>query len=263
MLLTERFNVYDKLAKKLAKDSFAHYKSYLEDFEAVNDDAVTNLYSYSRKTFPIFYYSFPVVGSNFEDDALESKLQCIIEMSPGLFSSENKYAFNGLYNPNADYFNKKHDTKIAPDITVELHISDFEQFEYYDFDWNKFYFELLHVIRHELEHQVQHLRKEGIPVAHFDFDRDELTRTTLGYQTDDAMSSQAQYFAKLPSEVEAELKAHYFISKKTKEPLKTIVRKRLVDLGEFMDFKKSDIDYIITKWEEYRKKYFKYMPSLK
>ena len=249
MLLTERVSVYDNLAKELAKVGFQNYKNKL---------------FYGRGFIQVpyeFYYKFPVKGMptnhNFKD--LDSKISFSIQRGRS-FDTEYDYYFNGDYSSTTNNIN----IVLVP---LNPNSSIFEK----DFDWQEFYFHLLQTIRHELEHQVQYLRADGIPVHYYDTEKDAdnrkygLFRNQISriYATDiigRPPKIQALYTTQLASEVEAQLKSFYLIYKKNK---RQSMNKLLIQALKRYDFDADDSAYVISEWEKYRKAYFPYMPSLK
>ena len=252
MLLTERFSEYDKLAKKLASRGFAFYKEVLTGKEGYNIKA----------TFKDTY-QFPIKGLLMDKYpvALHDISKCVIKFSLMYNFTKNisdMYYFNGSYSSNANH------------LFIILNILGFDKMLFkQNFNWQEFYFKLLRTIRHELEHQVQYFREGGIPVHHYDTDKDAEIRKSKFFKSQDSVEHiikttgrlpkiQARYTTLLPSEVEAQLKSIYLISKKTKKSMHEVLVPVLLDY----ELPYWDVRYVIDVWEEYRKKHFSYMPPL-
>lgn len=257
MLLLERVNVYDVLAREMAGAALYKYKKILQDKDIVRLAANFR-----------YHYEFPAKGVSTKwpqdiDKILECTAKFYIAYNMGQYPPEVIYFFNGNYSKNLNFLSGEDDYKTRPDIQISLNVfnNDFSEFQG-NFDWQAFYFELLQTIRHELEHQVQAMRAYGIPVHHFDFDADNELRVDLPKSVDfvgKTIKNHALYTTVLASEVEAELKSYYLVYKKTKKSMYDLIVKALKQL----DLDAEDIQYVIGEWERYRKKHFKYMPSLK
>ena len=282
MLLTERVNIYDKLAKALTKKGFDLYRDYIannDNFNKTSDSA------------GIVRYIFPKKGVGSYKDVVNSDriLNCSIDFtiektSPyiKIFNAMRKrqseeyiptagYKTHGSYIYPKNFLAGYENEKENPDIVIKLVVKNFKEFHKEDFKWNKFYFDILHTVRHELEHQAQYLREAGIPIHHFDMPWDVTVRTSGSYKRGHEAreleshfgtvdkNSQILYNTVLSSEVEAELKAYYLLYKKTKKPLKDVIKTQL----KKYDLDSGEINYVLDKWEQYRKWNFKYMPSLK
>ena len=254
MLLQERVSAYDVLARQLANKGFRYYKKYLTSTKDL-------------LTFFTVRYVFPAAGVPKDwkgpkyhienDNILKSRIRFnvfpIIRLPDGRL-----YSFNGTY------------IRDDGEISIKLIVENFKE-SFIAIDWQEFYYDLLGVIRHELEHQVQYYREHGIPVFKSDFEDDKSMRKNRYYSSSDKAheiyskfgksdkTRQVLYYTELASEIEAELKNHYLISKKTKKPFRDVAKKWLNDLK----LSSKQVDYVLEKWEEYRKKHFSYMPSLK
>ena len=266
MLLTERVTIYDVLARNIASAGFHKYKRILTAKDSID----------LRATFR-YYYEFPVKGIKDNnvyvtlDELLDSRVLFRIQYDneptrPGIV-----YFFYVHYYKDTKFIGTDTLHKENPDITIILYLFDDDPINFKtNFDWQKFYFQLLQAVRHELEHQAQYLRSEGVPLHHFDFYKDEKMREDEEYLSQvnkdfvkdiigKTPKNQALYATILASEVEAELKSFYLVYRKTKKKsMYNLLVPTLIDFG----LDTNDINYVIGEWEKYRKKYFKYMPSL-
>ena len=160
--------------------------------------------------------------------------------------------------------------RYQPDILVNVDTSreQLHQFKKSDFKWDLLYFKILRVVRHELEHQAQYLRLYGNKIEKYDTVANDIARKAFWDENYDSKALNfsfktapaVHYSTELASEVEAELKAYYLLHKKTKKSFKKVIEDAL--LFKLGDSAKKEIEYVLKKWEEYRKKHFKYMPSL-
>ena len=261
MLLLERFSEYDKLAKELTKVGFNWYKEELTTVlpNARKQSNISNLIE----------YTFPKLGirqskewtasiPHLQKSAIVFNWKLLRKDSPNL---DIDHAFSASYVEDP-FVAKVSKNKNSADIKVTVYCYNTRvEFIEPGFDWNSFYQQLLRLIRHELEHQAQHLRRYGQRLHYYDEKENTEQRHRVfsisGFDT--ANERTVFYFSKIVSEVEAELKSVWFMSKKAKKPFKDVVKSHLKSFSFLSD---DDRNQILKNWEEYRKRYFPYMPSL-
>lgn len=239
-LILERVSVYDVLASKLNRKCFEDIKAHFDSILDYVDEE-----GFSLGTIFEYPFEFPRTGWG-KKELPEKGFSVTLEISDYTgHATTNEYGFgvNGLAVNNG--------------IQLDFVVNDLDYF-LDNVDWQEVYRDLLQIIRHELEHLAQFYREDGIPIHYYDADQDYEKRESSAYERQAhslGFDKHVLYATELSSEIEAELKSMYFISKKTKEPVVAIATKKLKQ----MNISDRGIAYILKKWGEYAKKHFPYI----
>ena len=256
-LLIERYSQYDILTSKIIKDLFSFTKEKFqflnnvdENDENLKKDLFTeqNLYFFKK-------YEFPKLG--LKDRKPTVQIQFVISYNPNAAIKKDRvswinkygYAILGEFLPFVKRLDGGH---------IDLHfvVANFNHFQSV-LNWQAVYFRLLTILRHEIEHVIQFTRSMALPVHHFDLEAEIINRKkeVEFLKTNKDANKVVRYLTIFLSEIEAELKALYFISKKKKVSLSSEINDRL----DSLNLNKKDQKIIKTAWRNYAKKYFPYL----
>ena len=156
-------------------------------------------------------------------------------------------------------------------MEITLHVYDKEAIV-----WENLYDRLLRVITHEYEHFLQDLY--GNKRVFYDVEKDADDRDWGKFYSGDEADKIAQdiygdkdayvnshlyYLLSLPSELEADLKAHWFVANRMKNRRKyrgyskaDLFRLSLIPAMKRVGLKEKEIDYVIDRFVDYAKKHF-------
>lgn len=242
-LIQERVSPYDVLARKLTNKCLSIVKDYITGDLEYNEDNYNFLGGISFE----IAYRFPSRG-----------LSKGIDMLLDFHINPPDRKFRGPF-----YVSGAAEEEI---LDIVLQIKDVSKggiFGSTDLDVSllkDIYYDLLHIIRHELEHQAQdhRSRSNSIPIQHYNQFSDRLKRIRHSHQEAPGLkgrSKQIRYNTELDSEIEAELKSYYLMSKKTGIPMEKLIKKFFNSIY----VNNKDIGYVLDKWRKYAKEHFPYM----
>jgi len=198
---------YDSCANKVTKIVFEKFKSFHD--EGPNDGE--------------FEQSVGSECADIIDDTFEFDLIGKVKFTDG------EYSLDGGSNAGFDNFGEE----ITPLLVVKFKIPT-------NPDWQKIYFDIADVVRHELEHLTQDGEnvKPGKKMNDDKFIRDLINADLL---------PKSQYF-KLEKEVDAMLQGLYFKAKKSKQPLKKVIDEYLDIFVTKNEITSEDKEEILDIW---------------